>query len=122
MGKWAKYARNYKKEWEKEPDFKAAGPLASFVDGRPRELKVGSDDLKVAELRLPAHLAVHGSFLTADHLTPVISGCFRDSVLTSAVTLGRTKCAALVTKICADGVFVNKFSNLDTLKGELCSK
>ncbi|KAH6930500.1 hypothetical protein HPB50_014190 [Hyalomma asiaticum] len=22
MGKWAKYVRNYKKEWEKEPDFK----------------------------------------------------------------------------------------------------
>lgn len=22
MGKWAKYARNYKKEWEKEPDVK----------------------------------------------------------------------------------------------------
>ncbi|KAL3187458.1 hypothetical protein MRX96_024971 [Rhipicephalus microplus] len=146
MGKWAKYARNYKKEWEKEPDFKdwlspsnsgdmaycrackvelrphvqdlklhstrvkhannmkrsagpAAGPLASFVDRRPREpCSSSSDDLKVAELRLAAHLAVHGSFLTADHLTPVISGCFSDSVLASAVTLGRTKCAALVTK------------------------
>ncbi|KAH6922757.1 hypothetical protein HPB50_018801 [Hyalomma asiaticum] len=22
MDKWAKYARNYKKEWEEEPDFK----------------------------------------------------------------------------------------------------
>ncbi|KAL3205574.1 hypothetical protein MRX96_040752 [Rhipicephalus microplus] len=147
MGKWAKYARNYKKEWEKEPDFKdwlspsnsgdmaycrackvelrphvqdlklhstrvkhannmkrsagpAAGPLASFVDRRPREpCSSSSDDLKVAELRLAAHLAVHGSFLTADHLTPVISGCFSDSVLASAVTLGRTKCAALVTKV-----------------------
>ncbi|KAH8041257.1 hypothetical protein HPB51_014405 [Rhipicephalus microplus] len=147
MGKWAKYARNYKKEWEKEPDFKdwlspsnsgdmaycrackvelrphvqdlklhstrvrhannmkrsagpAAGPLASFVDRRPREpCSSSSDDLKVAELRLAAHLAVHGSFLTADHLTPVISGCFSDSVSASAVTLGRTKCAALVTKL-----------------------
>nr|XP_037270232.1 uncharacterized protein LOC119161823 [Rhipicephalus microplus] len=70
----------------------AAGPLASFVDRRPREpCSSSSDDLKVAELRLAAHLAVHGSFLTADHLTPVISGCFSDSVLASAVTLGRTK-------------------------------
>ncbi|KAL3197743.1 hypothetical protein MRX96_044749 [Rhipicephalus microplus] len=151
MGKWAKYARNYKKEWEKEPDFKdwlspsnsgdmaycrackvelrphvqdlklhstrvkhannmkrsagpAAGPLASFVDRRPREpCSSSSDDLKVAELRLAAHLAVHGSFLTADHLTPVISGCFSDSVLASAVTLGRTKCAVLVTKAARNG-------------------
>lgn len=78
----------------------AAGPLASFVDRRPREpCSSSSDDLKVAELRLAAHLAVHGSFLTVDHLTPVISGCFSDSVLASAVTLGRTKCAALVTKV-----------------------
>lgn len=72
--------------------------MLSFVERRPRE-PGSSNELKAVELRLSAHVAAHGSFPTADHLAPVISGCFSDSALSSAITLGRTKCAALVTKV-----------------------
>ncbi|KAH7950534.1 hypothetical protein HPB49_025510 [Dermacentor silvarum] len=40
----------------------------------------------------------YGSFTTADHLTPILSGCF-NSAIASAITLGRTKCTELVTKV-----------------------
>ncbi|KAH9366753.1 hypothetical protein HPB48_007848 [Haemaphysalis longicornis] len=69
--------------------------MLAFVDRRTRE-PGSSDELKAAEVSLAA--PAHGSFLTALHLAPVVSGCFSDSALVSAMKLGRTKCTALVTK------------------------
>ncbi|XP_064488440.1 uncharacterized protein LOC135400538 [Ornithodoros turicata] len=51
------------------------------------------------ELRIAAHIAVHSTFKTADHMTPVIKDCFADSALATNMSLCRTKCAALITKV-----------------------
>ncbi|KAL3179533.1 hypothetical protein MRX96_037917 [Rhipicephalus microplus] len=139
MGKWAKYARKYQKEWEKNEDFKdwltsssenkgdgtdmayckvcdcklrphlqdlklhttrnkhvenikrmklaaVTKPIDSHF--KPGPSKPTGMELKVAELRLAAHVAVHSSLSTADHLAPLLASTFPESKVASGVTLG----------------------------------
>lgn len=80
----------------------AAERMDSFVTARPRDTDpviMYAKEIKAAELRLAAHVAVHGSFFAADHLAPLVRDCFKDSAIASSVTLGGTKCTALVTRV-----------------------
>ncbi|KAH9374403.1 hypothetical protein HPB48_010870 [Haemaphysalis longicornis] len=71
-----------------------------FVTVRPRtQGSYSSNAVKTAELRLAAHIVVHGSFLTEDNLTPALDHCFQDSRVASRIALGRPMCAAVVTKV-----------------------
>ncbi|KAG0429893.1 hypothetical protein HPB47_023206 [Ixodes persulcatus] len=50
--------------------------MDSFVTARPRDTDpviMYAKEIKAAELRLAAHVAVHGSFFAADHLAPLVS-------------------------------------------------
>ncbi|KAG0431712.1 hypothetical protein HPB47_021539 [Ixodes persulcatus] len=54
----------------------AAERIDSFVTARPRDTDpviMYAKEIKAAELRLAAHVAVHGSFFAADHLAPLTS-------------------------------------------------
>ncbi|CAN7996392.1 unnamed protein product [Ixodes hexagonus] len=148
MGKWAKYPRSYRREWERDPDFKdwlmpsssgdmaycrvckaelrshaqdlkahisrakhqrnmqlaaatiRPGPLDNFVQLEPRiQSQQAHRQVKTVELRLAAHVAVHSSIMTADHLTPLLKDCFKDSVTATALSMGRTKCTSFITKV-----------------------
>lgn len=75
----------------------ATRPIDSLF--KPGPSKPTATKLKLAELRLAAHVAAHSSLCTADHLTPVLTSTFQDSSIAAGMTLGRTKCTALVTKV-----------------------
>lgn len=66
---------------------------------KPGPSKPTSTQLKIAELRLAAHVAVHSSLCSADHLAPLLASTFPESNVAVGVTLGRTKCTALVSKV-----------------------
>lgn len=66
---------------------------------KPGPSKPTGRELKIAELRLAAHVAVHSSLSTADHLTPLFASMFPDSNVATGVTLGCPKCTALVSKV-----------------------
>lgn len=66
---------------------------------KPGPSKPTGMELKVAKLRLAAHVAAHSSLSTADHLAPLMASTFPESKVASGVTLGRTKCTALVSKV-----------------------
>ncbi|KAG0421090.1 hypothetical protein HPB47_003017, partial [Ixodes persulcatus] len=64
----------------------ASGRIDSFATAWSRDpISTLPKEVKAAELRLVAHLAIHGSFLTADYLTPLVKDCL--------------KCTALVTQV-----------------------
>ncbi|KAG0444525.1 hypothetical protein HPB47_013701 [Ixodes persulcatus] len=75
----------------------ATRPIDSLF--KPGPSKPTATKLKLAELRLAAHVAAHSSLCTADHLTPVLTSMFQDSSIAAGMTLGRTKCTTLVTKV-----------------------
>ncbi|KAH6920908.1 hypothetical protein HPB50_028104 [Hyalomma asiaticum] len=52
-------------------------PLAKFVTSQPRAPGSSSKEVKITELRLAAHIAVHSSIVTADHWTPLVRECFK---------------------------------------------
>lgn len=91
----AKHARNMRSRAA------SAGqtPLAKFVTSQPRAPSSSSKEVKITELRLAAHIAVHSSIVTADHLTPLVRECFKDSGVASSLSMGRTKCTALINKV-----------------------
>ncbi|KAH6948657.1 hypothetical protein HPB50_025652 [Hyalomma asiaticum] len=65
----AKHARNMRSRAA------SAGqtPLAKFVTSQSRAPSSSSSkEVKITELRLAAHIAVHSSIVTADHLTPLV--------------------------------------------------
>ncbi|KAG0415102.1 hypothetical protein HPB47_007741 [Ixodes persulcatus] len=86
------------------PDMKAAirpRPLDNFVQLEPRiQSQQANRQVKTVVLRLAALVAVHSSIcMTADHLTPLQKDCFKDSVTAAALSMGRTKCTSLITKV-----------------------
>ncbi|KAK3924288.1 Zinc finger MYM-type protein 1 [Frankliniella fusca] len=89
-GKYSKYAKHYNKDWEKEPEFKG------FV--------VKSNESKVKDLILSAHVACHSSVRTIDHLGEVINTVIskHESESKSSVPplkLHRTKCSKIICKV-----------------------
>ncbi|KAG0416400.1 hypothetical protein HPB47_006445 [Ixodes persulcatus] len=102
MGKWAKYSRTYRNEWDKDLEFKALplqqNQLETHVTSLPRPPSY-TREIKIAQLRLAAHISVHGSLAFADHLTPQISDTFIGSFVASSLSMCRTKFTALVTKV-----------------------
>lgn len=64
---------------------------------KPGPSKPTTTKMKLAELRLAAHIAVHSSLCTSDHPTSVVKNAFRDSSVADERTLERTKCTALIT-------------------------
>lgn len=71
-------------------------PIDSFFKPGPSK---PNTKLKLAELCLAAHVAVHSSLCTVDHLTPVLASTFQYSSTAGGMTLGRTKCTALISKV-----------------------
>ncbi|XP_040071298.1 uncharacterized protein LOC120843889 [Ixodes scapularis] len=90
--------------------------LETYVTSLPRPPSY-TRETKIAELHLAAHIAVHGSLASADHLTPLISDTFRDSFVASSLSMGRTKCTALVTKVLKPTF---KELLLDDVRGDSC--
>ncbi|KAK3932729.1 Protein LOT5 [Frankliniella fusca] len=89
-GKYSKYAKHYNKDWEKEPEFKG------FV--------VKSNESKVKDLILSAHVACHSSVRTIDHLGEVINTIISKHENESkssmpTLKLHRTKCSKIICKV-----------------------
>lgn len=66
---------------------------------KPEPSKPTGTELKIAELRLAVHVAVHSAVSIADHLTPLLAGTLPESNVATGVRLGHMKCTALVSKV-----------------------
>ena len=101
MGKWAKYGKQYSKEWEKDPILK---PWIQSVAGDAtkeffRHCKQVDNTEKIAELKLAAHIACHSSIATVDHLGEIVK-----NISGKDISLHRTKCSALIKKALSPAV------------------
>ncbi|CAN8014752.1 unnamed protein product [Ixodes persulcatus] len=75
-------------------------PLDNFVQLEPRiQSQQANCQVKTVELRLASHVTVHSSIMRADHLTLLLKDCFKDFVTAAALSMGRTKCTSLITKV-----------------------
>ena len=135
MGKWAKYNKKYRKEWEKEDGLKEwivavpsddcvaackfckttirahhsdlinhsatekhkknAAPFSNvrtlFETGIRKSI---TQNKKICDLTLAAHIACHSSIKTIDHLADVVG-----KLTDKEISLHRTKCTALINKV-----------------------
>lgn len=57
------------------------------------------EDRKVAELKMAAFIAEHGSISTVDHLGNLLPSLDRSSALLSGIKLHRTKCSGLISNV-----------------------
>lgn len=73
-----------------------AAPFSSartlFSVGCERKTQAVNNTIKIAELKLAAHIACHSSIRTIDHLGEIVK-----CVSTKDISLHRTKCSALVS-------------------------
>ncbi|XP_030767570.1 uncharacterized protein LOC115891269 isoform X2 [Sitophilus oryzae] len=133
MGKWAKYEKKHKKEWEREALFK---DVSSYCKVCETGLRSHKSDLekhantskhkqqacKVDKRQLPLpSFATHTTIRSVDHLTDIINS-FNDNEQTTSfrsqppreLHLHRTKCSAIIKNVIAPSLLNELIEDVGT--------
>lgn len=96
------------------------GPLDNFVWQEPQnQYQQALRRVKTIGLRVATHFAIHGSIMTADHLTSLLRDCFKDLVTAVSLSMGRMKCISFIIKVLGPTFREMLFSDMKACKYSL---